>query len=740
MSGVTSLRSAFDRLVGLSTRVFHSVMSKLSNTQALSAFWFFALLGTVPALRANVLLPHDWYELWHHGFVLPELVNPAGLLFIVPAAITGVLARRLGEDRYLLGIFPYLLVLLATLWADSATALFGLLYAVSALVMVLVFALYSQALSKHFGAFFVALLAWQYLDPGLSVWSVILLVLSVLVSRLGVEAYLENKPLLKALGRNNAKSLAKRTVALWWPMIFLLGLGIWFSAELERRSENFIYDAGLVTPFCHLPATDSSPEGPLLRCPPEHEELLNTQFAVLAGSEEGLAPRCEFTDPEFLTALAPTVPEPFFCPRSESRYAWPLRRKDLFDNIDLQVARTFDQQRKEMHASLTTVDTGLENSEELGKQEARRLFKAVPSSTGMSRRRCSFPSLACPAGNLVIGELNRAYRDARREAEKDFVAYMGGKAGQGAGTAQVYVKDARERLDETMDNYETRTRSNLSKVHTASTVVQQLLWLLLVVAFIKSVLYVASRVIFDQSTDIDIDLLERGGTPVQGTVTFLDEINVPADYPHNMYYKANYQPLGPAPRFSIPQWSASLLARLRHGAWNMSFVEMPMRDSNRLSFNAIQAEHLVDWEMKEGEEIVFNYGNFVAMNEHVELRTVVSLRIATLLLGRMVFHTARCSGGPGRLILRTRGTPARASQVEQSIPVARLVAFNRYARFAVDSHLTKADVFLNGFNLRRKNSGDEAHPQGYLIVEADARDGGILVGTLRFAKNFLLPL
>ena len=45
--------------------------------------------------------------------------------------------------------------------------------------------------------------------------------------------------------------------------------------------------------------------------------------------------------------------------------------------------------------------------------------------------------------------------------------------------------------------------------------------------------------------------------------------------------------------------------------------------------------------------------------------------------------------------------PATAEQVRQSIPSSRLSAWNRYARFSVDSHLTRAGIFLNGFNLRR---------------------------------------
>ncbi len=91
------------------------------------------------------------------------------------------------------------------------------------------------------------------------------------------------------------------------------------------------------------------------------------------------------------------------------------------------------------------------------------------------------------------------------------------------------------------------------------------------------------------------------------------------------------------------------------------------------------------------------------------------------------------------MILRTRGRPATAAQVRQSIPVARLIAWNSFARFSVDRYLTRSDIFFNGFNLRRME-GHDGQPQGILVVEADARDGSLLFGTLRFAKYFLLPI
>ncbi len=716
------------------------LVARLSEAQVRQLYWLFALLGTLPALRANRLLPYDWIELLIHEHSPVSLSNPLGNYLLVLALITWLLARRLHQQRYLLAVWPYLFLLLGTLPAVPYSAIFASASVVVAVLVVMFFALTGRVFAPGFGAYLAAMIVWRQFDPVLSPWSIVLFVLAVLVSRLAVEAWRQNRPLLRALGKANARALGAKTLSLWWPMLFLIAAGIWLSGELGRRSENALYTAQFIVPYCSV-GSDETDDQVTLVCPPGHQLLENTQFSPVTLDNNGLPLRCAYKESVNLDAAAGSYPATFDCPPMLGQQSsWPASRLPLFENTDLSVARLYMVQHDQLHSALNSVDSGVHGSREVGEREARRLFTVVPQTTGMKRRRCRFPFVACEAANLVVGELNNAYRSARRSSERKFVKDMGDRAHSGAMDAQEWTASAREDLTEVLNDAELATRTAIARVHVASNIAQQLLILWLVVAIIKSLLYVFSRVVFDQSTAIDVALLEVEGDPVEGKVSQVDEINIEADYPYDIYYKANYQPLGPAPRFSIPQWRASLLARLRAGAWNMSFVDLPFHDENRLSFNAIEAEHLVDWEMREGEEVVFNYRNFVAMNEHVRLRTVVSFRVATLLLGRMVFHTARCEGGPGRLILRTRGKPATSEQVQQSIPVSRLVAWNRYAEFSVDSHLTPADIFLNGFNLRRSRGTAEETPKGILIVEADARDGGLLVGTLRFAKNFLLPI
>ena len=568
----------------------------------------------------------------------------------------------------------------------------------------------------------------------------------ILVGRIVVEAVRQNLSLFRQLGRTNLFVLVGKTALLWWPMLILIGIGYWSGRVLSTATENALYAGDYVAPYCKLDAVDDT----IINCSRTWLRLAPDDSLELRAKE--LWPQPMPDDPNYqqrcrMKSFMPTELSParlndpeFVCPEvTDADMAFSLTRLPFFDSAYRSVNRDFD-----------VVDWKIKNKFRLlrlqrrlalsdAKRQATDMFDVVPETTGMKKRGCDFLEVKCGASNYVIGELNSAYEKKRGEARKAYVDELGEIEDAADGKTKVFLDNSETALLARAKTSRELTLEAVGRVEKATNLISSLLQLLLIVAVVKSLLYVFSRVIFDKSTTIEVDMLDDDVAMVQGRVRQMQEVEISPDYPLNMYYKSNYQPLGPAARFSIPQWAKSWFARIRYGAWNMSEARMPLPDNTGLTFNAIEAEHLVDWEMAEGEEVVFSYSNFVAMNQNVELNTVISLRVSTLLLGRIVFHTAKCVGGPGRLILRTRGKPATARQVRQSIPASRLIAWNRNARFSVDSHLTPQDIFLNGFNLSRSETED-ATPQGILVVEADARDGGLMVGTLRFARNFLLPI
>jgi hypothetical protein len=663
-----------------------------------NGYWFLALLSLLPALRADLLFPHTWLPGLDKYFLLPPVDNPFSLLAFVLALVTAGLALITSQRLRLLTIIPFILIALTDFFTGVVLAGLSTAYVVSALIVFFYFIIAGRTLSLPFGTFLVLLLVLQPFDPLLAWPQILVFVAASLALSLVAEAIRQNLPLAKQLGRSNFQELFVRTCSLWWPMLILIGIGIWLGNEITSRTEQLLYDRGYVTAYCNY------------------------------GKDVN---------------VTSDMREPFRC-RNTGVEEWNNFSQDqlpFFENLDLTVASQFEGGERMLKRELGKIKKSAVNSPDKAEKEAKRVFEVlVPKTTGMKPSKCYFPDVACAAANVVINGLNKAYDNARSDTKEKFGKEMRSYAVKGKEKVGKFTGVADKEMTGYLNAFETRTRQSIDRVHTAANLLQWLLWLWLLVMTIKSFLYVYARVIFDKSTDIEVDLLEGNSVSSEGKVSHLQEVNIPGDYPYDLYYKSNYQPLGPAPRFSIPQWHKSILSRLRHGAWNMSWVDMPVEDDRGVTFSSIEGEHIIDWEMKEGEEVVFNYHNFIAMNENVELRTVISLRVATLLLGRMIFHTVRCTKGPGRLLLRTRGKPATAEQVRHSIPSARLIAWNRYARFSVDSHLTPVDIFLNGFNLRRSEAEDEHGPQGILIVEADARDGGIFVGTLRFAKNFLLPV
>ncbi|MEP1740550.1 MAG: hypothetical protein ABJI60_20130 [Kangiellaceae bacterium] len=707
-----------------------------SNSSEL--YWFLILLAIYPALRADLLFPHTWHAKLSSDFTLTSIDNPFGYWMLVFSLLVGLAA--IGQKRWLGGSLATLSFIVISVMGSEFSQTWPLIntvYIVMAFVLFIYFVVVGSVRTISFFIFVVLLIVTQSIDSLIAWPQIIVFIVASMIGSLVAETIRQNIPLAKKLGRNSVLALSRRTFSLWWPMLILIAIGLWLSKRLTESAEAGLYAQDIVTPYCRLGVVEPN----ILKCPDGKAELREEQLIVPYGLKNKEPAECIVWPQYGVEVQTEAQPKSFLCPTDRNKgMVWELSRVGFFASLDLSVEKRFADKHHQAIRMINHARYKLNRKATNAGDAASTIFEVVPETTGMKTSKCGGLELSCHAANIVITGLNAAYVKARKNAKPKFVNKMKGMSVKTKKEIALYTEEAKTTISATLLEFEQLTRTSTKRVHTATNMVRQVLLLWLILIAIKSFLFVFARVIFDKSTDIDVDLLEQDGDASEGTVKSLQEINIPGSYPFNIYYKANYQPLGPAPRFNIPQWRSSLLSRLRFGAWNMSQVKMPIEEKDGLTFNAIEAEHLVNWELEEGEEVVFSYRHFVAMNENIQLRTVISLRVETLLLGRIVFHTAKCIGGPGRLILRTRGKPATAEQVRQSIPAARLVAWNRYAKFSVDSHLTKADMFLNGFNLKRSKGSTPDDPQGILIVEADARDGGILVGTLRFAKNFLLPI
>ena len=252
---------------------------------------------------------------------------------------------------------------------------------------------------------------------------------------------------------------------------------------------------------------------------------------------------------------------------------------------------------------------------------------------------------------------------------------------------------------------------------------------------VKSFLYVFSRITFAAQNKVYIQLKDTPKTFKNGTLKkYGSEYSIPADYPESMYVAKRYFPSGRAPKIAIPLWTDSILSRIRSKTYFMNEIA-PRKDAEEsVDFRAVKGAEFVEWTLTEGEEVIFDYQDLVAFSDSLSLSSFVSFRITSVFLGKSIFRIAK---GPGKLVLMTRGRPiinnSKEDKVTRSVPIERIIAWQKTANFSIDTELSMADIYLSDLYLKRTSDD-------LVIIDADPGDIKRKTGLARFIKRFLLPI
>ncbi|MEW7292802.1 AIM24 family protein [Aquimarina sp. 2304DJ70-9] len=344
------------------------------------------------------------------------------------------------------------------------------------------------------------------------------------------------------------------------------------------------------------------------------------------------------------------------------------------------------------------------------------------------------------------GKLNfpcQAKNSAKRSINTSYIAQRNEMRGVLVGEVKKSAKDIQDGVEGSTDSVNGLMREEIDTIieklkFTIQSTFDTILFinLLLDIAFgfliLKSFLYVFSRVAFSSDDENYVTLLEsdsntsKGKLHESGNQYTIDPVSTKENY----FISRSFEPSGRAPKFSLPQWKAAVLVRIFTRNYAMNKVVMKSR-SEAVHFKAMGSHEFVEWDIKEGEEVVFHFKNFVGMSEGIKISAVVSLRLTSLLFGRLIFTTAK---GPGKLILLTKGEPITAGHVNAnaSIATSRILAWQKNTRFNVESELNLIDVFMSGIYLKKKEDD-------LILIDADVK-GPSKNGIVRFIKNFLLPV
>lgn len=286
---------------------------------------------------------------------------------------------------------------------------------------------------------------------------------------------------------------------------------------------------------------------------------------------------------------------------------------------------------------------------------------------------------------------------------------------------------------------EANLRKTVNFSRQAAQVVSLLLLALLCIALVKSLLYIVALVIFDfrgpSLVQVDGASPIEGGPPMTGASDHRIDIDDLRD--QELITKAQLD--NQAVHTVIAPWKYSaFLARLLRGKYFGFNRGGPYQAGRPIYFSYGNGKHIVDWKLRPGEEVIFSYAHFFGASSNVVLRSRISFKLSTILLGRLVFHSAQAQGGPGHLLLLTNSiakTVADGGEIEAAEP-ERLIAWHPHAKFRVQNELTLRSIVMDPFALVRIS--DLPNP-GRALFESPRRNIRLFSGTFRYLKRLLSP-
>lgn len=286
-------------------------------------------------------------------------------------------------------------------------------------------------------------------------------------------------------------------------------------------------------------------------------------------------------------------------------------------------------------------------------------------------------------------------------------------------------------IEEKIQELKMSIRNTIMNIYNGIILFNLIMDLLLFILIIKSFLVVFARVAFSGKEDIYVTLLDPDKKMKKGEIKKCgNQYTIPSNSTEDFFTSRSFEPSGRPPKFSIPQFTNVLLGRLFTSNYAMNHIVMRNR-KGAVYYHALGGTEFVEWTLEPNEEVIFHFKNFVAMSEGIKLSTTLSFRLTSLLLGRLRFTTAK---GPGKLVLLTKGRPVTSEERKgnASVPVSRIIAWQKNTEFHVHSELNVVDVFLSGIYLQKK-------PSDLIIIDADEK-GNAKSGISKFIKSFLLPI
>jgi hypothetical protein len=422
----------------------------------------------------------------------------------------------------------------------------------------------------------------------------------------------------------------------------------------------------------------------------------------------------------------------FECPAMDKEH-WVLEPLPFRESVDRSVVRWHERSERDLERRLAQQRLAFASSAEQVKGANRELWRSevIPRNIRLEQQDCGL-NPRCHVWNWAKGAAEDAYDEARADLRRRATRGVNAAAEGGASRLNQQIDLARSGLHDALAELRRGVDSTVEEIARGGAIMSALLQLWLFLVIIKSVLYVLATEVFNVKSIPVIGLESQGDA--EGAYTRSTNIEIPEDFATPL--QTSTVGINQSKTTVIPQPFRASFARIIRGKWILN--RGTHAENATMRFTQPGGRIGIDWRMKEGEEVVFRYGDLLGFSENVELRTTISLRLSTLLFGRYIYHSARCVSGPGRLLLSVKGDVEPAQHMVETFPLERLIAWSMHARFRVTDERTLAAVFKDGFTIRRVRQGVERN--GLVLVGAPMSEEPRFHGTMRFVKTFLMPI
>jgi hypothetical protein len=432
---------------------------------------------------------------------------------------------------------------------------------------------------------------------------------------------------------------------------------------------------------------------------------------------------------------------PFPCSDSPAIGRLAAAPMSFDENVDRSIQRWRENARLQLEdATRLALVQSLAQST-AGNAKAQSLANVVPTAVNLGRDPCKTLDPRTWGGclfNEIKDYGERGYESRRAQAGRDYKA-MVNKTGASAEISAaelilferhaglLQINDAEEGL-----RHVAKFSQQLAKV------VSIVLLVFLCITLVKSFLYIVALVAFDfhGPSLVQVDgtsRIEGAGPRIAAPAT---EIEIRDLGDTELITKAILD--NQAVHLKVAPWPASgILARLLRGKY-VAYNRGGVIEATEPIHFSFEKKYVVDWVLQDGEEIIFSYKHFFGASANLRLRSRVSFRLSTMLLGRLVFHSARAQNGPGHLLLvvDSVGLSGAAGARHRTAVPERLVAWHPHTRFQVHNQLTLRSIMMDPFVLVPV-SGPY---QGHILLKAPGRSVRLFSGAIRHALRVLSPV